>query len=245
MAHIEKLMRYAFGANPPRGLVQFVKHISKIGFKQKPDYEMLKNLLVSAIDESGFVNDGFISWKISKKGCKRSRVPSKFDSVPRKFPKLDIQEFNEVDSTTETPRKRGRPRGLDRPKPLIRQKSISEITDLTMLDSNPTPAMIEVFKSIKERNVQRNGTPATIEVFKSIKKRNGVRNGTAATIEVLKSMKKRNGQRNGASAMIKVFKSIRKRNGQRNGTAATIEVFKSIRKRNGQLNHENILRNLI
>lgn len=180
MSHIDQLIRYAFGDPvrnpPPRGLVQFVRHISKIGFKQKPDYEMLKNLLTSAMLESGYANDGLISWRTSKKGKRKANA--KPDTIARlKFPKLDVQEFSTTDSAPESPRK-NKPRGTNRSHQASVHKSIFDASDVTVLD-NPTPAMIEVFEMIKKRREQQQDNENI--PHKNIKKKRKKRTSTTKT----------------------------------------------------------------
>jgi len=67
MSHIDELLKYAFGSKSlvPKGLEEFVRSIARLGFKEDPDYAHLKLILTRAIVNSGFSNDGLITWGIS------------------------------------------------------------------------------------------------------------------------------------------------------------------------------------
>ncbi len=64
MSHIDELLRYAFKSKSlvPKGLEEFVRCVSRLGFKEDPDYGALKLILTRALVSSGYTNDGLISW---------------------------------------------------------------------------------------------------------------------------------------------------------------------------------------
>lgn len=76
MSHVDELLRFAFKskANVPKGLEEFVRAVTRLGFKEDPDYDGLKMILIRALISSGYNNDGLISWgestvtKATKKG---------------------------------------------------------------------------------------------------------------------------------------------------------------------------------
>jgi len=64
MSHIDELLKHAFTSKSlvPKGLEEFVRSIARLGFKEDPDYAHLKLILTRAIVNSGFSNDGLITW---------------------------------------------------------------------------------------------------------------------------------------------------------------------------------------
>ncbi|CAG2105190.1 unnamed protein product [Medioppia subpectinata] len=190
MSHIDELLRYAFHSKSlvPKGLEEFVKSISRLGFKEDPDYGALKLILTRAIVSSGSTNDGLITWgerdvtKCVKKGGKRA-VSSSVELGRRKVRKTDRQEFEQFE-LCEIPRKLDRHRAVrSAPTTLSRQRSAS-ITPSHKSDvdlSNPTPQMLEVIERMRQKseNISKESSIWTHSINNHVIQKKRFRNNTS------------------------------------------------------------------
>lgn len=181
--NIDKLLIYAFGSKSqvPRGLEEFVKSISRLGFKEEPNYEQLKLVLTKAIVNSGYTNDGLIQWgkqtvnrKPNQKDGKAKKRPASHSprQTKRRKTEPDIYEddnYNDYQSPfeqfdhSEIPRKTNRQRQVrSAPATLSTERMSSSIrfhysTPDLIEKLNPTPAMLDVIRMIEKKKLLANG----------------------------------------------------------------------------------------
>ncbi|CAG2163057.1 unnamed protein product [Oppiella nova] len=163
MSHMDELLKHAFHSKSlvPKGLEEFVRSISRLGFKEDPDYSALKLILTRAIVSSGSTNDGLITWgektvtktKTVKKGSKRA-ISSSVELGRGKAHRGEKQEFEQFE-LCDIPRKMDRHRAVrSAPTTLSRQRSASITpTNTSLMDlSNPTPQMLEVMERMRQKS---------------------------------------------------------------------------------------------
>lgn len=173
---LDKFLKYCFGNDYPLFIYEYFNYIRKLSFEQKPDYDLCKNILINALKEYGYKNDGKLDFDNLEGHGKRTKIRKKSEICHKKSPFIPRQPLlsNSPIKKPELRDKKRKKKKLDwskvlasDPEKILRSiitedkkprdrkmtdPSESPLQNLDIHKMNPTYAMIDVYNKCRDRN---------------------------------------------------------------------------------------------